>query len=267
MPGKLVVHGFNEMVIGGTVDILLNDEKVGSVERGETAEFPIQKDSHLVVKCGINPLKAKLDIQNGMRTEIQCKYNRLTGAVQAQIVSVTPYEGTQEEFSREQAIEEPLRIFDGGLKDVLYMYEDRVVISHRGALNALAMGIKGDKTIYYADITSIQHKKPGFASGYIQFSIPGGNESRGGIFSAMSDENTIALKSDAAIMHEAKEVVDFLNQKVREAKAGAHAAPTVIQQAAAPSAADELKKFKELLDMGAISQEEYDAKKKQLLGL
>ena len=117
MPGKLVVHGFNEMVVGGTVDILLNDEKVGSVERGETAEFPIQKDSHLVVKCGINPLKAKLDIQNGMRTEIQCKYNRLTGAVQAQIVSVTPYEGTQEEFSGEQ----PLRVFDGGLKDVLYM--------------------------------------------------------------------------------------------------------------------------------------------------
>ena len=31
--------------------------------------------------------------------------------------------------------------------------------------------------------------------------------------------------------------------------------------------ADELKKFKELLDMGAISQEEFDAKKKQLLGL
>lgn len=33
------------------------------------------------------------------------------------------------------------------------------------------------------------------------------------------------------------------------------------------SAADELKKFKELLDMGAITQEEFDAKKKQLLGL
>lgn len=31
--------------------------------------------------------------------------------------------------------------------------------------------------------------------------------------------------------------------------------------------ADELKKFKELLDMGAITQEEFDAKKKQLLGL
>lgn len=33
------------------------------------------------------------------------------------------------------------------------------------------------------------------------------------------------------------------------------------------SAADEIKKFKELLDMGIITQEEFDAKKKQLLGL
>lgn len=33
------------------------------------------------------------------------------------------------------------------------------------------------------------------------------------------------------------------------------------------SAADELKKFKELLDMGVITQEEFDVKKKQLLGL
>ena len=30
---------------------------------------------------------------------------------------------------------------------------------------------------------------------------------------------------------------------------------------------DEIKKFKELLDMGAITQEEFDAKKKELLGL
>ena len=33
------------------------------------------------------------------------------------------------------------------------------------------------------------------------------------------------------------------------------------------SAADELKKFKELLDAGVLTQEEFDAKKKQLLGL
>lgn len=35
----------------------------------------------------------------------------------------------------------------------------------------------------------------------------------------------------------------------------------------ASSSADEIKKFKELLDSGVITQEEFDAKKKQLLGL
>ena len=40
-----------------------------------------------------------------------------------------------------------------------------------------------------------------------------------------------------------------------------------VPQVATSSAADEIKKFKELLDSGIITQEEFDAKKKQLLGL
>ena len=40
-----------------------------------------------------------------------------------------------------------------------------------------------------------------------------------------------------------------------------------IQSNASISNADELKKYKELLDSGIITQEEFDAKKKQLLGL
>lgn len=42
---------------------------------------------------------------------------------------------------------------------------------------------------------------------------------------------------------------------------------TTIKQEVPQSNADELKKFKELLDSGVITQEEFDAKKKQLLGL
>ena len=38
-------------------------------------------------------------------------------------------------------------------------------------------------------------------------------------------------------------------------------------QQKAGNIAEELKQFKELLDMGIITQEEFDAKKKQLLGL
>lgn len=36
---------------------------------------------------------------------------------------------------------------------------------------------------------------------------------------------------------------------------------------AQPSAADEIIKFKQLLDAGILTQEEFDAKKKQLLGI
>ena len=41
----------------------------------------------------------------------------------------------------------------------------------------------------------------------------------------------------------------------------------IIKETQSLSNADELKKYKELFDMGIISQEEFDAKKKQLLGL
>lgn len=44
-------------------------------------------------------------------------------------------------------------------------------------------------------------------------------------------------------------------------------ASTIIKQAVPQSNADELKKYKELLDSGVITQEEFDEKKKQLLGL
>ncbi len=40
----------------------------------------------------------------------------------------------------------------------------------------------------------------------------------------------------------------------------------ITKESLGTSVADEIKKFKELLDMGAITQEEFDAKKKELLG-
>ena len=59
-----------------------------------------------------------------------------------------------------------------------------------------------------------------------------------------------------ALMKEKVKEITILNRSKNKG--------TVVQQA---SPTDELKKFKELLDMGAISQAEFDAKKKQLLGL
>ena len=58
-----------------------------------------------------------------------------------------------------------------------------------------------------------------------------------------------------------KAISDLLLQRQQKPAAQA-AAPQV-----SASAADELKKFKDLLDSGVISEEEFAAKKKQLLGL
>ena len=161
-----------------------------------------------------------------------------------------------------EPIEKAVFEFDGGVGDKLTVFEDRIVIKHKGALNFMAMGIHGDKVVYLADITGIQFKPGGMTSGHLQFSMLGGNESKGGILNAASDENTITFTSQKN--SEAQKIHDYLNNKLRELKAAKN---TPIVQAAPISTADELKKFKELLDMGIISQEEFDTKKKQLLGL
>ena len=57
-------------------------------------------------------------------------------------------------------------------------------------------------------------------------------------------------------------VYEYIKSKIKEAKQLKNN-----QFVGGVSAADELKKFKELLDVGIISQEEFEAKKKQLLGL
>lgn len=57
-----------------------------------------------------------------------------------------------------------------------------------------------------------------------------------------------------------------LEEITKEEYAAKQAAPAPAA-AAAVSPLDELKKLKELLDMGIVTQEEFDAKKKQILGL
>lgn len=58
-----------------------------------------------------------------------------------------------------------------------------------------------------------------------------------------------------------KAITDLLLNRQEKTKA------PEIKQEVQQSNADELKKYKELLDSGIITQEEFDAKKKQLLGL
>ena len=70
-----------------------------------------------------------------------------------------------------------------------------------------------------------------------------------------------------ALIKNSNEIGNVLSQEINERQDNTSNTPTVTAQATQSNSMDDLKKLKELLDAGIISQEEFDAKKKQFLGL
>lgn len=80
---------------------------------------------------------------------------------------------------------------------------------------------------------------------------------------------TVETKKDSFLYKlvepQSQECLSIFQLMCESNKAAAQQSTQPAQQSV--SVADEIKKFKELLDMGAITQEEFDAKKKELLNL
>lgn len=149
-----------------------------------------------------------------------------------------------------------------GVNGQLSVYDDKVIITRKGMLGLLTQGLSGEKTIPISTITSVQYKEGGaLFNGFIQFAVLGGREKQGGVFAATEDENTVMLRAGEQ-SEIGKKVKEYVEGRILELSKPQ--ASTVVQQV---SAADELLKFKGLLDAGVITQAEFDDKKKQLLGL
>ena len=148
---------------------------------------------------------------------------------------------------------------------ILKVYEDKCVISTKAGVKAALFGslLNGDKEFYFTDITSVQFKNLGITTGYLQFEYPG---SRSGNNFVSENSFTFSATVGTAKYNKLKDempgIYEDIQKRVREAKTAN--TPTV---QAAVSPAEELKKFKELVDMGVITQEEFEAKKKQILGI
>lgn len=146
-----------------------------------------------------------------------------------------------------------------GVQDLLEVFEDKVTITPKGVLGFLNKGIKGTKEIPFHSIVAVQFKEAGAVfSGYIQFTIPGGNESKGGIFNATKDENTFMFaekkNNDLAI-----EIKTYIDSAVRKSKTQQTNLPTT-------NLSDELQKLAGLKEQGILSDEEFQAAKKRLIG-
>ena len=92
-------------------------------------------------------------------------------------------------------------------------------------------------------------------NGYIQFAFIGGQEAKGALFQATQDENTIMFtKGQQASFEKVKEIIE---KKI-----------TLMEKGETKSSnLDELEKLAGLRDKGIITEEEFNAKKKHLLGI
>lgn len=142
-------------------------------------------------------------------------------------------------------------------KTIIKLNNESLTICRKGFLNFSNMGLKGDKTISFRNISAIQLKKPGLTNGYIQFTILGGRESRAGIFAATKDENTIMFsRKYYTDMLNLKKFIEYQQKSIFDNTNSVQTSP-----------ADEVLKLKELLDQNIITSEEFELKKKELLKL
>lgn len=132
----------------------------------------------------------------------------------------------------------------------------------RTGMARLTLG-KGDKRIPVFSISSVQWKPSGaLVNGFIQFSLPGGNERR-----SRAGSNTMdAAKDENSVVFNRKQEPGFV--KMREAIESAIAQRHAPQQAYAPapsSLADELAKLGQLVQQGLLSRDEFEVQKARLL--
>lgn len=140
----------------------------------------------------------------------------------------------------------------------MFVYADRVIVCTRYApgklLTALSFGltkwqamkINSDITTYISEMTSVTFKRADSTNGKIAFSVPGKtDEAVGTGMFFRADSNEVAEK-----------IAVFLESAINKSK------ETYLQ---GKSIAEEIRKLKELLDEGAITQVEFDSQKGRLL--
>ncbi|MDW8651108.1 DUF4429 domain-containing protein [Streptococcus suis] len=84
--------------------------------------------------------------------------------------------------------------------------------------NMLLHGLDGEKSILLSEITAYQLKEPGATVGYLQLVYPGSADTKGGVFDAVKDENTVTfVKEDKQAILELKLAIETaLKNKVKK---------------------------------------------------
>lgn len=143
------------------------------------------------------------------------------------------------------------------------IYTDKVVITTKVTIGSLLTNnaTDGEKTIYYSDCIGVQFKQSKFAIGYLQLETASsnGNNKHSNFFA----ENSFTFDTTVISNERMIEVADYVKSRVDAVKKGGTVSDSTNNNKV--SVADELLKLKQLLDMGVLSQEEFDEQKYKLL--
>ncbi|MBM4444900.1 MAG: SHOCT domain-containing protein [Chloroflexi bacterium] len=139
----------------------------------------------------------------------------------------------------------------------LELLPDMVRIRRRGTLGFLTPGTRVEKDILISKIVSIRFKKAGIlADGYIQFIFEEkGPKDKSAESEVGDDENVVVFRSRQQPAFEA--IREAIEQKMTGSRSGPRQASNF----------DELVRLSELLNRKIITEDEFNRKKKQILGL
>ena len=167
---------------------------------------------------------------------------------------------------------------DGRVTSILQVYEDRCILIAKTTARSYIAGkfFNGTKEFFYEDLINIQFREATkIINGYLEFEYAGANAHSGNnhmsenafVFSpnsACPDEKFVTDAELAKTNAYVSEIYKYIHDKiVEEKKNRKNGAAPVVQQI---STSDELKKYHELMTSGVITPEEFEKKKKELLG-
>ena len=255
MAGEIVFHGLPKsfgVTALAKVSVFIDDAKIADVKRTETITIPFEKACKLSIRCGANRSRPQIEIPDKMIVEVQCTFSSLSGKFKLEIISKHPHSSCsgedrariEQELEREKVAlqeEQAKKTREHRMRCNVcgnifcYTQQDiddnvnNILVSALSTIGSMAGALGGSRYDMYE-----QNKNADSYSAKVKdFSrCPKCNSTN---LSELTDEDCVHDKAEYP-------------EKNR-------------------SVASELKEFKELLDMGAITQEEFDEKKKQLLGL
>ncbi|MFC1938587.1 SHOCT domain-containing protein [Chloroflexota bacterium] len=153
----------------------------------------------------------------------------------------------------------PISMRVEGVNANLLLLEDRIRIQRKEEKTFLNQGFKGQKDILFSQISSVRLKRATtLGNGYIRFSVLGRDET--GEIDPTRDKNTVMFRG--ARQAEFDKIKVAIETKMTTVRTAVYKPPL-----SAMSYIEELEQLAALRNKGIITEEEFAAKKRRILGI